>query len=181
MILFSADPHFGRENILRTCARPFVTVQEMNARILCEYQRRIRPEDDFYLLGDLAHKTSTCDEAAFWFDQIPGRKHLIRGNHDLEAVTSLPWESVRTYHEMSVGGVNLVLHHYPMITWNQAASGSVHLFGHVHTNWPGSCRSVNVGVDACDYAPVSVEEIMRKAATLPPPPFWDVIEPTIKL
>lgn len=44
-------------------------------------------------MGDFAFGRAE-DRAQFesWFHSFPGRKHLIIGNHDDEAVISLPWE-----------------------------------------------------------------------------------------
>lgn len=177
MNFYSADPHFDRGNMLSVTKRPFPTVELMNRKILEGYQRRVKDTDDLFLLGDLVHKTSPAEDARRWFDQIPGRKHLIIGNHDKSAVTDLPWHSVQHYLEIEDNGRLLVLFHYPMITWNHARAGSLHLFGHVHQNWAGSRLAVNVGVDFWDFAPCTLPEIEARAATLPPPPHWDVVEP----
>ncbi|WP_232831425.1 hypothetical protein [Pseudogemmobacter bohemicus] len=40
----------------------------------------------------------------------------------------------------------VTLCHYPMMTWNHARQGALHLFGHVHGNWQGTANSVNVDV-----------------------------------
>ena len=177
MIFFSADPHFSRDNILDSARRPFADVAEMDAALLAGYRRRLTDADTLYLLGDLAHKTTEAETARAYFDQIPGRKVLIRGNHDGPAVCGLPWDAVHDYLELTIGGTMLVLSHYPMLTWNGARTGALHLFGHVHSNWPGSNRSVNVGVDHWGWAPATLDEILTRAATLPPPPFWDAVEP----
>ncbi len=34
---YTADPHFGHENILRFCQRPFRSTSEMDAAILANY------------------------------------------------------------------------------------------------------------------------------------------------
>lgn len=177
MIYFTADPHFDRKTIFDTTKRPFKNLTEMNACIIANYQSRIQAEDTLYFLGDLAHKTSSPAEARFWFDQIPGHKHLIKGNHDKDAVCDLPWDSVQDYLEVKIEGTDLVLFHYPILTWNQARAGTMSLFGHVHANWAGSNRSVNVGVDFWDFGACTLGEIKKRAETLPPPPHWDVVEP----
>lgn len=177
MIYFSADTHFDRETKFVTEQRNFACVEDMNAKMVAGFQRRLTDEDDLYFLGDLSHKTHDQVRAKRWFDEIPGRKHLISGNHDTEAVKGLPWASVQDYLEITLGGRLIVMFHYPMITWNQARAGSLHLFGHVHGNWPGSNKAVNVGVDFWDFAPCTLPEIEARALTLAEPPFWETIEP----
>ncbi len=71
----------------------------------------------------------------------------------------------------------MTLCHYPMITWNHARKGALHLFGHVHGNWRGSTNAVNVGVDVWDYYPVSLREAAAHAKTLPQNRHWKDVEP----
>ena len=178
MIFFSADTHFGRANILQTAKRPFDSPEDMDRAIMTTFRIRMRDDDDdLYFLGDLAHKTDTEDRLKPWFDELPGRKHLIIGNHDNEDVQNLPWESVQHYLELDVDGTHIVMNHYPLMTWNQARAGSIHLFGHIHNNWRGSKRAVNVGVDMWGWGPCSLHDIKLRAETLDDHPFWDVIEP----
>lgn len=51
-IWFTADFHFDHNNILRYCDRPFSNVQEMNRAILDNLNRRVKPNDVLYFLGD---------------------------------------------------------------------------------------------------------------------------------
>lgn len=37
MNYFTADMHFGHANIIQFCARPFVDVDDMNYRLISEY------------------------------------------------------------------------------------------------------------------------------------------------
>lgn len=177
MIFFSSDPHFGREAILSCASRPFSNIGEMNWTILSGYRSMVSDEDDLYIVGDFAHKNTSRDEAAYWFDQIPGRKHLIRGNHDKGGVLSLPWASVNDILEVEDCGVTFVLCHYPMASWNNARLGARHLFGHIHDKFPGSRRAINVGVDHWDWAPCESREILRRMRGLGEHPGWDAIEP----
>lgn len=179
MNLYTADPHFGHENIRRFCARPFASVATMDAAILNAYQSAMAPNDDLWVLGDFAFAHS--DEAGrleALLGSIPGRKHLIKGNHDKPWMTKLKgWASVHDLVEIVEAGTRLTLCHYPMITWAGARHGALQLFGHVHGNWPGSRNSVNVGVDLWNYRPVTLPEIQARAATLPINPLWDTLEP----
>ncbi|WP_233253102.1 metallophosphoesterase family protein [Paracoccus binzhouensis] len=46
----------------------------------------------------------------------------------------------------------VTLCHHPMMTWNHARKGRLHLFGHVHGNRQGSANAVNVEVDAWNFS-----------------------------
>lgn len=167
---FTADPHYSHENIIRFCNRPFADEGEMNARMLAECRARVQPDDDLWIVGDFtAGKAGDIQrrEVRTIFHALPGRRHLIRGNHDTHWVRELPWDSIAETADILVDGRRLYLCHYPMITWPGARRDGIQLFGHVHQNWMGSRNAINVGVDAWNFAPASLSEIERRAAHLP--------------
>lgn len=179
---YTADLHFGHENVIRFCKRPFSTAAEMDATIIANLCELVGPEDDLWILGDFAWGKRSND--AEWlqgiFEQLPGRRrHLIIGNHDLEATQALPWDSVRHLKELRDGPQNQLhtLCHYPMITWNHARRHALQMFGHVHENWKGSRNSVNVGVDVWNFKPVRFEDVERRARELPVNAHWGDVEP----
>jgi calcineurin-like phosphoesterase family protein len=62
-------------------------------------------------------------------------------------------------------GKKIWLNHYPMRSWDKAFHGAWHLYGHVHGRLRAEDEAnprllaKDVGVDACDYRPVSFSEI----------------------
>lgn len=179
-IWFTADLHLCHENIIRFCNRPFPDTEAMNARMIAELQARVRPDDDLWILGDFAASKATIAQRAAvraMFDAIPGRKHLVVGNHDRSWIRELPWNSVASMADIVVDGQRLFLCHYPMVTFPGARRGGLQLFGHVHQNWAGTRNSINVGVDLWDFRPISVSKIQERAAHLPVNKHWDEVEP----
>lgn len=177
---FTADPHYGHGRIIEFCNRPFKDVAEMNDRMVSECRAHVGQDDDLWILGDFIGARATDAErreVRSIFHAIPGRKHLIKGNHDRPWVRDLPWESVAETADIVVDRQRLFLCHYPMITWPGARRGALNLFGHVHQNWLGSQNSVNVGVDAWEFRPTTLPEIEARAASLPVNPLWDRVEP----
>jgi len=176
--LFTADPHFGHGRVIGFCHRPFASVEEMDSLILRRMQEAMTPDDDLWILGDFAFAVSDQAQRLNGFlASIPGRKHLVRGNHDKPWMTKLSgWASVHEMVEIQDSGTRLTLCHYPMITFPGARHGGLQLFGHVHNNWRGSRNAVNVGVDVWEFRPVGIAEIKRRAATLPVNPLWSVVE-----
>ena len=177
---FTADPHYGHDRIIGFCNRPFPDTATMNAHLLAECQARVGPDDDLWILGDFtAGRASDAQRRTVrgMFHALPGRKHLIRGNHDPDWVRDLPWDSVAETADIVVDKRRLFLCHYPMITWPGARHNGLQLFGHVHQNWRGSRNSVNVGVDVWNFRPVTLAEIARRAARLPVNAHWDQVEP----
>ncbi|WP_279356723.1 metallophosphoesterase [Methylobacterium indicum] len=164
---FTSDCHFGHRGILQMEARPFASIEEHDDALIQAWNSRVRPQHDVFFLGDFA-MNSSADRCREVFARLNGRKHLIIGNHDKERHLSLGWASepadLRTIH---VDQVRLVLCHYALRTWNGSWRGALHLYGHSHGKLPGTSRSLDVGVDAWDYRPVSLAEIRERMADTP--------------
>lgn len=177
---FTADPHYGHDRIINLSHRPFADASAMNARMLAECRDRIQPDDDLWILGDFIGARTTGAqrrEIRTIYHALPGRKHLVRGNHDETWVCDLPWCSIADTADILVDGRRLFMCHYPMLTWPGARRGGLQLFGHVHAGWQGSRNSINVGVDVWDYRPASLSDIERRATSLPVNVYWQSVEP----
>lgn len=167
MIYFTSDLHLGHENVLRFHHRPFADVQEMNRVLITNYNAVVRPEDTVYILGDLAYKISVQDANAL-IAKLNGKKYLIRGNHDKNYDVSL-FEEICDYKDVAACARHFALMHYPIMSWKQMHRGSIHLHGHIHSegtdynqeNKNNGIRRYDVGVDANNYYPVSIEKILE--------------------
>ena len=175
---YTADTHFGHANIIKYCDRPFESTDEMDASIIRTISESVDDDDDLWILGDFAfgRQAKTVGYLSRVFDSLPGRKHLVTGNHDYRQTRALPWSSVQDIVQIKDGDAHLTLCHFPMLTWNRARDGALQLFGHVHNDWEGTRNSVNVGVDVWDFKPVRIEEIKRRAASLPVNLYWNQVE-----
>lgn len=180
---YNADPHFGHDNIIKLCDRPFPSIGEMDAVIRANYASCIGPDDDFWIVGDLSFGRMSSEKGYLekLFRTLPGRKHLVLGNHDNSRIRNLPWASVQDIAEVQDGEHRFVLCHYPMITWHGARRGALQLFGHVHGNWEGTRNSLNVGVDVWNFMPVRARDIVARAETLPVNVYWEKVEPRADL
>jgi len=96
---FTSDLHLGHANVIRFQNRPFVTVEEMNDRIIQNYNSIVHKNDLVYILGDLTYKISV-EESNRLIQQLKGRKVLIRGNHDLKYDSHL-FEDILDYKEFN--------------------------------------------------------------------------------
>lgn len=161
---YTADLHFNHTNIIQHCKRPFASAKEMDLEILRRVQC-VGEDDDLWILGDFAFAKNAASRryVADLFEALPGRKHLVRGNHDHKSTLNLPWETVQDLVEIKDQEQNLVLCHYPLITWNKARYGALHLFGHVHDEFAGYRGALNVGVDCCDFRPLRLRDILSRA------------------
>ena len=173
MIFFTADSHFGDPHILRQ-RREFATVEAHDALLVARWNAVVGADDEVWHVGDFSANASRehCREV---FAALAGRKRLVRGNHDTNRVLELPWaappvESVRFALRHPEGEVALYLSHYPHRSWPGVWRGSRHLYGHTHGKLPDTTRSCDVGVDAWDYRPVTLDEVLvRQAAASGPP------------
>lgn len=158
---FTADTHFSHKNIIKYSNRPFSTVIEMNQTLIENWNSRISQNDTVYHLGDFAF--GDVDSSQTIFDQLNGKIHLIKGNHDSQSVKIKGWQSVSHYVEVTVGKQFIVMSHYSMRVWNKSHYGAWMLYGHSHGSLPDDINalSIDVGVDCHNYFPLSLGEISR--------------------
>ncbi|MCD8160576.1 MAG: hypothetical protein LUE61_05230 [Clostridiales bacterium] len=172
MIYFTADTHFGHTNILKTCSRPFQTVDEMNEALIAAWNSRVCDGDTVYIVGDLFF---LCKDVEGILQRLNGEKWLITGNHDAQWMGKVDcgryFVRIEQYLEIKDRTRRMTLCHYPLLTWNHA-KGSYMIHGHIHSNtdadfWPLlKCREnvLNAGVDINHYQPVTFEELVLNNA-----------------
>ena len=171
MIFFTADQHFGHANIIKHSARPFSSVEEMDAAFLANWNGVVKPQDTVYILGDLFFRNTVSAED--YLRRLNGKKHLVFGNHDKDWMkkTDLPrfFESVERMSEINDGAHRITLCHYPMMTWNHIAKGSYMIHGHIHNNTDADYfklirnmpNILNAGVDVNGYYPVNFNTLLK--------------------
>lgn len=80
MRYFTSDTHYGHENIIRFCGRPFVDVHEMNADLVHRAASVLGTGDELWHLGDAA--LGRLDDTLPHLAEIAGDVTLVAGNHD---------------------------------------------------------------------------------------------------
>ena len=139
-------------------------MEEMNEEIIRRYNEVVSENDIVYFLGDICYRIP-LDEANALISRLKGRKILCKGNHDKEYDRSL-FEGIYDYLEIRENGLQICCMHFPMLQWTRSRYNSIHLHGHMH-NAPAynleqrkkGSRRYDVGVDANDFRPVSLDEI----------------------
>lgn len=166
MIYFTSDLHYNHLSALIMCRRPFKSVEEMNKALLNNWNNTVQKNDTVYILGDLSHKTpvETVNE---FIRKLNGKKILIKGNHDKNYDETL-FEEIVPFKEINYSGICISLMHYPMLEWPKSRHGSIHLHGHQHNKAEYNermreegIRRYDVGVDANNFKPVSIYEILN--------------------
>lgn len=161
MIFFTSDTHFGDPRVLRIDRRPFSSVAEHDEALIALWNETIGQDDEVWHLGDFM-KMGSGSRADALLGKLNGRKHLIIGNNDDPAtVAATGWSNVQHYAELAVGGVLLILCHYPFRTWNQMGKKSVNLHGHSHGRLKPVTRQFDVGVDPRGLRPVTLAELLQ--------------------
>ena len=174
-VYFTSDTHFGHENIIRYCNRPFRNAEEMNAELIRRWRETVPEDGVVFHLGDFAH-----GNARLWNDilsALTGRKYLILGNHDMKALRQGymgRFEHVAQQMTIRVGGQAIVLNHNPFLCDGGSYRDVWQLFGHVHSG-PASHTGLDhprlkmlfplqydVGVDNNDFRPISFAEVKAK-------------------
>lgn len=141
MIYFTADLHLGHSNILKYDKRPFELVEEHDETIIENWNNRVKPEDDVYILGDISwHFIPKTVEI---YNALKGKKHLITGNHDEKYIKSGQlrdaFVEITGYKEINVDNSFLVLCHYPIPCFNRHFKNAYHFYGHVHNSREWGC------------------------------------------
>jgi len=161
-IWFTADTHFGHGGALGRFKRPFASVDEMDEAMVARWNETVGARDDVWHLGDFAYRAKPARMADL-LARLKGHKHLVTGNNDGSDTARLSaWASVQAYHEMELGGVRLVLCHYPFRTWNGMYKGAFNLHGHSHGQLAGLTRQVDVGVDVWGFRPITLETVRAR-------------------
>jgi calcineurin-like phosphoesterase family protein len=167
-IFVSSDPHFGCNGSLKHLnwrgerMRKFDSVQEMDAFIISEHNKRVNTSDKWYCLGDVALKRLAIATAG----GCNGHGRLLRGNHDIYKTKDYlaVFEEIYATRYMEPafpGDVTLLFSHYP-IHPNSIKPAWVNVHGHVHDSIkPGSLgpKYLNLCLDAHAFRPLAIEEI----------------------
>lgn len=170
MIWFTSDLHFNHKNIIvfEKEVRPFETLDEMNEKLIENWNSVVAEDDTVYVLGDFF--MGPLDPIDEIMPRLKGKKILIRGNHDTNprvARLAKYCDEIHDLYNLKYQGKFLVLCHFPIREWQHKENGSIHLYGHVHSNehrngFLAEPNSYHIGVDTNGLTPVSIDFILDK-------------------
>lgn len=161
-IWFTSDTHFHHDNIISYTSRPYSNVDQMNEALIQNWNSVIRPHDVIYHLGDFAFgRGATTTAIQTTVNQLHGQINLIPGNHDKKMKGISGIHVLHPIH-MIKPKVRIVMCHWPMLSWYGSHGGSWHLFGHVHGKLETHVLSLDVGVDANNYTPINLDDVIAK-------------------
>lgn len=170
-IFYTSDTHFGSERALKLSKRPFKTVEEMDWKIIENWNRIVHINDIVYHLGDFGD---------LWpMKYLNGKIILIQGNYEKKSFEENPKvfnEFKEKFSEIYKEPIVLnkkdnkfILCHEPLsgldvykkeILNVQNMQNIFVLFGHIHGRQKIKNFGIDVGVDANNYFPVPEADIL---------------------
>lgn len=179
---FSSDLHLSHARICELAYRPWTTVEEMNEGIIDRWNEVVGVDDEVYLLGDavMGHRMETLPLLA----RLNGTTRLLAGNHDYCHPMNPKAERWVSEYEKYVeimpiqmiykmGNMDVLLSHFPRgdidhteevryEEWRPTDMDLPILHGHTHGS-EGRLHDgnqVDVGIDAWEFYPVSVDTLI---------------------
>lgn len=129
-VFYTSDLHLGHKKVSEI--RGFWTTEEHDAALIEQWNDQVTKHDTVYVLGDIA--LSNYKYALEILKNLPGRKHLISGNHDIihpmhergqNRAELDRWldvfETVQPFSYRRLGKHKLLLSHFPYSEWGDGA------------------------------------------------------------
>lgn len=153
-----SDTHFGHDNIIKYCDRPFADSKEMNEALVENWNSVVKDGDIVYHLGDVYFGEK--GRSVLLSERLKGRKRLILGNHDSGKDQTLHryFQKIEVWRMFPEFG--LLLTHVPVheSTLNPRKC-KINIHGHIHEKDSPSEFHRNVSVEKINYTPINIEEL----------------------
>ena len=188
-VYFTADLHLSHANIIKYAHRPFWKegdflgegdiaerpwasdeikqgrVAWMNSRLIANINKRVKPGDVLYHVGDFCFRTGLKPHE--WEKQINCKVIHIMGNHDGNNGLN---EKIHTA-IMDLSNKQVLVQHRPPTMEQEIPEWCDFVVcGHVHDNWAhrfiNGIPIINVGVDVWNYEPVSLTSLLKACSKL---------------
>jgi len=180
---FTSDLHLGHRFVAQL--RGFSSVDEHDEVLSDAWRKVVRHDDQIWVLGDVA--VGGLTHALDLVDSLPGRKHLIAGNHDAchpmhreshkyQGRYLTVFGSVQAFARRRINGREVLLSHFPYgadhspepryTQYRLRNEGLPLLHGHTHAAQRQSGNQIHVGVDAWGMHPVSLDVITQLLAEM---------------
>ena len=179
MIWLTADFHLNHANIINYSNRPFHNVEHMNAELVRRFNERVGAEDTIYHVGDESFNIWCVKQV---LPLLNGKTHiLVVGNHDrchrchkgfqkyIKVYLDCGFSEILQSANIDIGNETVHIDHFPYRDnsifdhkydqYRPIDYGQWLLHAHIHERWIQKGKMINVGVDARDYYPISVDEI----------------------
>lgn len=172
-----SDTHFNHSNIIKYCNRPFTHSEEMDERIIENWNSVVKDQDKVYHLGDVYFGGGRDGYIQKLLSRLKGKKRLILGNHDngKDQILQRAFQKIDVWRMFPEFG--LLLTHVPVhksslfrgmkdrptdltkVMMEKEESYLKNVHGHIHDKDAPSKDHINVSVERINYTPVNIESL----------------------
>lgn len=160
MTYIISDTHFDHKNIIKYTNRPFESVEEMNKKMINNWNNTVDKSDKVFMLGDFAFANQ--DRVKELVSQLNGLIVLVMGNHDRHRTASW-WSECGFFQVVEYPIIYkdfFILSHEPVLM--NDSMPYVNLHGHKHHIELKPSYYYNVSVELHDYKPIELETLLQK-------------------
>ena len=171
----TSDEHYGHENIIKYCNRPFKNIDEMDETLIRNHNFVVSEKNIVYHIGDFTLKPKYKDMYQY-FSKLNGIHYFIAGSHDIwikdyyknfsniKSILiqdNIPDIENREF-KFNDKKYYVTLCHYCMKSWKISHYNSIQLFGHHHGTLDQNDlgKQYDVGVDNNKFYPVNFKELI---------------------
>ena len=158
-IFVISDTHFGHNNIIKYCNRPFETVDAMDQAMIANWNKVVGPDDYVIHCGDFC--LGNADKVKEITSQLNGHKILVRGNHDHG--TNTKYKEVgfeQVYGEKVIidfgGKIGTIC-----FSHHKQDTPYLNLYGHVHDKPEDDDTHKCVCVELWNYTPILLDDLIK--------------------
>lgn len=156
-----SDQHFNHENVIKYGKRPYSDSDDMNSKMIENYDHTVQEGDICIWAGDIFFKSKEIfnNEIMPFFDKT--YNILVVGNHDFQGkeVKNMDFDEIHLLLDFDFNDKRFVVTHYPFDVENV---DFVNVHGHIHQNESEHEHQINVSVEAINYHPVDLKELITK-------------------
>lgn len=184
-IWVTSDTHFGHDNIISYCDRPFKDSKEMDECLSDNWNSVVKKGDKVYHLGDVYFGQRMKKGEEHWgsfFSKLNGSKRLILGNHDDGKDKNLLNSFAKIMMWRMMPELGILMTHVPVhpsalirreskqVWINEDQKYEIHeqewklvnVFGHIHNNKAPDGPYRCVCVEHTNYTPIPLESLRIK-------------------
>lgn len=161
-VFVTSDTHFYHGNIIRYCNRPFSSVEEMNEKLIENWNSVVGPNDKVIHLGDFCFGNKTKVKEVF--SKLNGKIDLVMGNHDRHKIKDYYEIGFHRVYDKSILIHNFVILSHAPLQWIKDGDVYLNVYGHVHNmeiynTWTkNTCCAC---VERHDYKPIPMDRILN--------------------
>lgn len=165
----TADEHFGHENIIEHCDRPYGNSRHMDGDMIRRFNSVVPRNGITIHNGDFGwlawEHTSQVNKV---LRRLNGGHILVIGNHDNLHPRKYLRAGFMSIHSTIIShdftDVPVAIYHDPAV-WNALNFKCVSIVGHIHNLFrlQKDKKMINVGVDVNDFKPLKLMEVIEEA------------------